>query len=203
MENIHNLADEQLLGMIKNGNDTAETELFERYKDLVTKISRGYFIVGGDLEDLVQEGMVGLYKAIKGYNGHKETTFKTFAVICIKHQIQTAIKKANANKNKLLSSAVSFQSFSNGNSTENLDFLPIELIFNSTPAEKVIDKENFENLKNIIKNNLSALEYKVLQLYLKGFSYKEISSVLGITEKSIDNSLSRIKTKLREKLNRI
>lgn len=203
MENIHNLADEQLLEMIKNGDDTAETELFERYKDLVTKISRGYFIVGGDLEDLVQEGMVGLYKAIKGYNSHKETTFKTFAVICIKHQIQTAIKKANANKNKLLSSAVSFQSFSNGNSTENLDFLPIELIFNTTPAEKVIDKENFENLKNIIKNNLSALEYKVLQLYLKGFSYKEISSVLGITEKSIDNSLSRIKTKLREKLNRM
>ena len=86
MKKIADLTDEELISMIKNGNDLAESEIFNRYKDLVTKICRGYFIVGGDLEDLVQEGMIGLYKAIKGYSGHKETSFKTFAIICIKQQ---------------------------------------------------------------------------------------------------------------------
>lgn len=203
MTDIKKLTDEELLERIKNGDDKAENEIFARYKDLVTKISRGYFIVGGDLEDLVQEGMIGLYKAIKGYSGHKETTFKTFAIICIKHQIQTAIKRANTNKNKPLSSAISFQSFQDGKSSGNIDFLPIELVSDTTPAEKVIDKENYQNLKQTIKSCLSEMEYKVLQLYLKGYSYKEISNVLGINSKSIDNSLTRIKTKLREKLNHL
>lgn len=197
---MKNLTDEELLVKIKNGEDLAENELFDRYKDLVVKISRGYFIVGGDIEDLVQEGMIGLYKAIKGYNGHKETSFKTFALLCIKHQIQTAIKRANTNKNKPLSSAVSLQSFTSGNSNETLDFLPMELVLDTTPAEKIIDKENYQNLKKEIKKILSPLEYDVLKFYLQGFSYKEIAKNLNITEKSIDNSLSRIKTKLRAKL---
>lgn len=201
MENKLNLSDEELVENIKNGDEKSENELFARYKDLVTKISRGYFIVGGDLEDLVQEGMIGLYKAINGYSGHKETSFKTFAIICIKHQIQTAIKRANTNKNKPLSSAISFQSFTNGKTTESLDFLPVELILDSTPAEKVIDKENYEGLKTIIKNSLSEMERKVLRLYLQGYSYKEISNTLKISHKSIDNSLTRIKTKLKSKLN--
>ena len=200
MKKIADLSDEELISMIKDGNDLAESEIFNRYKDLVTKICRGYFIVGGDLEDLVQEGMIGLYKAIKGYSGHKETSFKTFAIICIKHQIQTAIKRANTNKNKPLSSAVSFQSFTNGKSAESLDFLPIELVFDSTPAEKVIDKENYKALKKSIKESLSPLEYQVLNLYLQGYSYKEISQNLNISSKSIDNGLTRIKTKLKEKL---
>ena len=199
---IKKLTDEELLEKIKNGDDKAENEIFARYKDLVTKISRSYFIVGGDLEDLNQEGMIGLYKAIKGYSGHKETSFKTFAIICIKHQIQSAIKKANTNKNKPLSSAVSFQSFQDGKSSDSIDYLPIELVLSSTPAEEVIDKENYINLKKTIKSTLSEMEYNVLKLYLKGFSYKEISAMLKISEKSIDNSLSRIKTKLREKINR-
>ncbi|MBP3431455.1 MAG: sigma-70 family RNA polymerase sigma factor [Clostridia bacterium] len=194
-----NFTDEELVEKIQNGDDVAEYTLFERYKDLVVKISRGYFIVGGDLEDLIQEGMIGLYKAIKGYSSHKETTFKTFAVLCIKHQIQTAIKRANTNKHKPLSSAVSFQSFSSSE-TENLDYLPVELVLETTPAEKVIDKEEFVNLQKIIKNTLSPLEISVLKLYLQGYSYKEISKQLDISNKSIDNSLSRIKTKLKAQL---
>ncbi len=194
------IKDEELIKKIKLGDETAENELFARYKDLVVKIARGYFIVGGDLEDLVQEGMIGLYKAIKGYSDDKEATFKTFAVLCVKHQIQTAIKKANTNKNKPLSSAVSFQSFTENGTSENLDFLPISLVLQGTPEEKAIDKENFKNLNEQIKSHLSPLEFKVLKLYLQGYSYKEISSVLKVSHKSIDNSLSRIKTKLRTKL---
>lgn len=197
------LTDEELIKKIKIGDEMAETELFSRYKDLVVKIARGYFIVGGDLEDLVQEGMIGLYKAIKGFSDEKEASFKTFAVLCIKHQIQTAIKHANTNKNKPLSSAVSFQSFTENGTSENLDFLPIALILEDTPEEKIIDKENFKSLNEKIKSHLSPLEFKVLKLYLQGYSYKEISSVLAVSSKSIDNSLSRIKTKLKSKLTQI
>lgn len=196
------LTDEELIENIKNGDENAENELLLRYKDLVVKIARSYFIVGGDIEDLVQEGMIGLYKAIKGYSTHKETTFKTFAVLCIKHQIQTAIKRANTNKNKPLSSAISLQSFSHLNDNDNLDFLPVELIFDTTPAEKVIDKENFSNLEKIIKENLTLLELKVLKLYLQGYSYKEISNQLSLSNKTVDNCLSRIKSKLRSKLDK-
>ncbi len=192
--------DEELIELIQTGDESAENELFSRYKDLVVKIARGYFIVGGDLEDLVQEGMIGLYKAVKGFSNEKEASFKTFAVLCIKHQIQTAIKHANTNKNKPLSSAVSFQSFTENGTSENLDFLPIALVLESTPEEKIINKENFKNLNEKIKSHLSPLEFKVLKLYLQGYSYKEISTALNVTSKSIDNSLSRIKTKLRSKL---
>jgi len=195
------LTDEQLIKKIKNGDESAENEIFARYKDLVVKISRGYFIVGGDLEDLVQEGMIGLYKAVKGFSDEKEASFKTFAVLCIKHQIQTAIKQANTNKNKPLSSAVSFQSFTENGASESLDFLPIALILEDTPEEKIIDKENFKTLNLKIKNHLSPMEFKVLKLYLQGYSYKEISIALRVSSKSIDNSLSRIKSKLRSKLN--
>ena len=191
---------EELIKKTKNGEESAENLLFSRYKDLVVKIARGYFIVGGDLEDLVQEGMIGLYKAVKNFSDEKEASFKTFAVLCIKHQIQTAIKAANTNKNKPLSSAVSFQSFTENGTSENLDFLPIDLVLDSTPEEKIIDKENFKNLNEKIKSHLSPLEFKVLKLYLQGYSYKEISASLNVTSKSIDNSLSRIKSKLRSKL---
>lgn len=189
--------DENLINLIKNGDETAEIELFSRYKDLVVKISRTFFIVGGDLEDLVQEGMIGLYKAIKSFSPTKDASFKTFATICIKHQIQSAIKKANTNKNKPLSSAVSFQDF---NSENPNDFLPVELILSASPDETIINKENFERLKTIIKNTLTQTELKVLVAYLQGYCYKEIAQNLSITEKAIDNALTRIKTKLRANL---
>ncbi len=197
---MNEITDEELLSQIKDGNEQAENTILSRYKDLVVKISRGYFIVGGDIEDLIQEGMIGLYKAIKNYNHSKDATFKTFAILCIKHQIQTAIKSSLTNKNRALSSAVSLHSFS-GSTNETLDFLPIELVFETTPAEKIIDKENFQKLKNDIKSTLSAMELKVLNLYLQGYSYKEISNSLNVSTKSIDNCLSRIKTKLKNKLN--
>jgi len=192
--------DECLVELVKQGNEAAETELFSRYKYLVTKICRGYFIVGGDIEDLIQEGMIGLYKAIKSFSPAKDSSFKTFASVCIKHQVQVAIKSANTNKNRPLSSAISFQNFQNDQTNSNFDYLPVELVLETTPAEKVIDKENYNNLKLLIKSTLSKNEYKVLSLYLQGYSYKEISQKLAITKKSIDNSLTRIKTKLRAKI---
>ena len=200
MKNL--ISDEEFVEKIKNGDDSFEIELLSKYKDLVVKISRCYFITDGDLEDIIQEGMIGLYKAIKNYDKTKEASFKTFAVMCIKHQIQTAIRKSNANKNKPLSSAISFQTFSDEGNNESIEYLPVELVLDLSPEDEVINKESYQQLKKKIKEILSPLEYKVLTYYLQGYSYKEISQGLKVTSKSIDNSLSRIKNKLREKLNK-
>lgn len=196
------ITDAEILSKIKSGDQLAELDLISRYKDLVVKISRCYFIAGGDLEDIIQEGMIGLYKAIKNYNPSKEASFKTFAVLCIKHQIQSAIKRSTANKNKPLSSAVSFQDFAEEASGNDFEYLPVELIFDESPEDEAINKEEYLSLKRKIKDILSPLEYKVLTYYIKGYTYKEISNNLHVSEKSIDNSLSRIKTKLKAKLNK-
>ncbi len=189
------LSDEELVYKAKFGDENAENELLELYKGLVVKIARGYFILGGEMEDIVQEGMIGLYKAIKGYNKSKNTTFKTFATMCIKHQIQSAIKKANTKKNSPLTNSVSLQSFSENSDDD--DFLPVNLIFQVSPDEKIINKERYKRLLEEIRKMLSEKEMQVLRLYLKGYTYKEIGEILKMPYKSIDNSLSRIKTKLR------
>lgn len=196
------IADVEILKKIRSGDASAEIELISRYKDLVTKISRCYFIAGGDIEDIIQEGMIGLYKAIKNFNPNKEASFKTFAVLCIKHQIQSAIKSSTANKNKALSSAVSFQDFTESGNSTAMEYLPVELIFDESPEDEAINKEEYLTLKRKIKDILSPLEYKVLTYYINGYTYKEISANLNVSEKSIDNSLSRIKTKLKAKLNK-
>ncbi len=200
MKNL--ISDEEFIEKIRNGDQEYELELLSKYKDLVVKISRCYFITGGDLEDIIQEGMIGLYKAIKNYNEKKDASFKTFAVMCIKHQIQSAIKKSNANKNKPLSSAISFQNFTEDGNGENMEYLPVELVLDLSPEDEAIHKEEYRHLKAKIKEILSPLEYKVLTYYLQGYSYKEISQGLNVSSKSIDNSLSRIKNKLKEKLNK-
>lgn len=190
------LSDEELVYKAKFGDENAENELLELYKGLVVKIARSYFILGGEMEDIVQEGMIGLYKAIKGYDKKKNASFKTFATMCIKHQIQSAIKVANAKKNSPLSNSVSLQSFSENSDDD--DFLPVNLIFQVSPDEKIINKEDYRNLLENIKKMLSEKELQVLKYYLKGYTYKEISNILGTSEKSIDNSLSRIKSKLKK-----
>ena len=190
------LSDEELVYKAKLGDENAENELLELYKGLVVKIARSYFILGGEMEDIVQEGMIGLYKAIKGYDKKKNASFKTFATMCIKHQIQSAIKVANAKKNSPLSNSVSLQSFSENSDDD--DFLPVNLIFQVSPDEKIINKEDYRNLLENIKKMLSEKELQVLKYYLKGYTYKEISNILGTSEKSIDNSLSRIKSKLKK-----
>ncbi len=190
------LSDEELVYKAKLGDENAENELLELYKGLVVKLARSYFILGGEMEDIVQEGMIGLYKAIKGYDKKKNASFKTFATMCIKHQIQSAIKVANAKKNSPLSNSVSLQSFSENSDDD--DFLPANLIFQVSPDEKIINKERYKNLLEEIRKMLSEKELQVLKYYLKGYTYKEISNILGTSEKSIDNSLSRIKSKLKK-----
>ena len=188
------LLDEELSIKAQKGNEEAVNTLLIRYKNLVNKISRRYFLVGSDIEDIVQEGMIGLYKAIMNFSQDKNASFKTFASTCIKHHIQNAIKVASSEKNKVLSTALSITEDPTFEKDEKLGFK----LFNElpSPVEKIIEKEKMQEIKDIVKEALSPLEQKILALYLGGYNYNEIAQIASISKKSIDNGLSRIKNKL-------
>ena len=188
--------DEELVFLAQDGDTDSELELFSRYKKLLRKVSRSYFLIGGDIEDLIQEGMIGLYKAIKSFSKDKNVSFASFAGLCVKRQVQTAIKKATSNKNLILSTALPLTGQSKFDDEEEENF---ELIIPSndlTPEEILISEESIKEIKEKIKKKLTLLELKVLSCYLNGKSYKEISKEINLNEKSIDNALTRIKKKL-------
>ena len=165
--------------------------LLAKYKPLVIKIARQYFLVGGDIDDLVQEGMIGLFKATKSFDSQKNASFKTFATLCIKRQIQTAVKKLNALKNNV------FNDLFDDKLLESIDTPSAK----ENPEEQAISKQKYQHIKNEIQNKLSEFEKQVLQKYLEGNSYDDISSDLNVAKKSIDNALSRIRSKLLHLLN--
>lgn len=187
--------EEILLKSAQEGNEESIEKLFSVYKPLVNKIARSYFLTGGDIEDLVQEGMIGLFKAIKNFKQNKNTSFKTFATTCIKNQIQSAIRVASSEKNMILSTALSIEQ---PNVIDDEDE-EIEIVLPSPlpkPDEKIENKENFKEIARKIISTLSQLELKILIDYLKGYNYNEIALKNKITKKSVDNALSRIKNKL-------
>ena len=179
------MSEKELLQKAKT-DDNAVEELLKQYKSLVLKIARHYFIVGGDIDDLTQEGMIGLYKAIHSYNETKEASFKTFATLCIKRQILSAIKKANTQKNQMF-----LHLFDNSS-----------LVYLDTPTNRenpefnFISKENYNIINHAIHNNLSKMELQVLREYLAGESYVDIAKKIGVQKKSVDNALGRIRQKL-------
>ncbi len=187
------LNDEELSLKAQSGDEEALNTILINYKSLVNKLARSYFLLGGDMEDIVQEGMIGLYKAIMHFSPQKNASFKTFASTCIKHQIQNAVKVASSEKNKVLSTALSI---ADGPELEE-DNLGFELFSElPSPDEKILEKETVEEIKEFMSKTLSQLEVKILSLYLKGYSYNEIAEIANISKKSIDNGLSRIKSKL-------
>lgn len=188
-------SDEELACLAQKGEEKAVNTLLVKYKSLVNQIARSYFLTGGDMEDIVQEGMIGLYKAIMHFSQGKNASFRTFASTCIKHQLQSAIRLASSEKNKVLSSALPIVDQLNSDDEEDKQ----EIVFPSdlpSPDDKVLEKERLSEVVGKIKSTLSPLEFKVLSLYLKGYSYNEISTLSDISKKSIDNALSRIKSKL-------
>lgn len=184
------MTDEQLVLLAKEGNSEAELELFNKYRSLINKYSRGYFLVGGDIEDLIQEGMIGLYKAIKNYSQEKDASFATFASLCIRRQIQSAIRNASTQKNKILSSAVPITD------EEDDDYGIFSITSADRPDQKLINKQTNEEIFSQLKKMLSPLEFDVLKYYLAGLTYEQISQKTNLSKKSIDNALSRIKNKL-------
>lgn len=188
------LSDEELASLAQNNDEMAVNTLLKKYKSLVNQIARSYFLTGGDMEDIVQEGMIGLYKAIMHFKNTKSASFKTFASTCIKNQVQSAVRVASSEKNKVLSSAIPIIDQLNSDEEDEK-----EIIFPSdlpSPDEQLIEKESLKEIMTKIKETLSSLELKVLTLYLKGYSYNEIAKISNLNKKSIDNALTRIKNKL-------
>lgn len=192
--------DLDLINNAKNGNELALEDLFTKYKSLAVRITRRYFLVGQDSNDLYQEAMIGLFKAYQNYKDNISNDFKSFATLCINRQIQSAIKSANRLKNKALNGYISLNNQGGYDLKQedknDEDFIYIIPSSDQLPDDKLISKEEVEKIKKEIINRLSIFEKQVLSLYLKGFSYKQMAEKLNKTEKSIENSLTRIKTKL-------
>lgn len=192
-------SDEEILVYIKNGDLLAMDYLLEKYKYMVRKKAKVLFLMGGDREDLIQEGMIGLYKAIRDFEEEKESKFSTFAELCISRQIYSAIKTSNRKKNLPLNTYVSFYAPVNGEKEEAHPLAIIDRIktvYNSNPEEMVIDRERTNMIEYEIEQRLSSFEREVIRLHIAGMKYTEIAGILQRDPKSIDNALQRIKNKI-------
>ncbi|MBM7588323.1 RNA polymerase sporulation-specific sigma factor [Bacillus pakistanensis] len=188
--------DEVIIEMVHNGESEALDFLIKKYRNFVRAKARSYFLIGADKEDIVQEGMIGLYKAIRDYKEDKLTSFKAFAELCITRQIITAIKTATRQKHIPLNSYVSLDKpiYDDESDRTLLDVISGTKVMD--PEELIINREEFDNMEDKMAELLSDLERKVLALYLDGQSYQEISEELDRHVKSIDNALQRVKRKL-------
>ncbi|MEA2460686.1 MAG: polymerase sporulation-specific sigma factor [Actinomycetota bacterium] len=190
------VTDEELVGLARTGDDHAIETLLGRYRHYARAKARSYFLAGADKEDIVQEGMIGLYKAIRDFQAERNIAFRSFAELCMTRQIITAIKTATRQKHVPLNSYVSLNrpaSDDEGDRTLGDSIAADTLV---DPADLVISAEEVENLRSSMGRLLSSLETQVLQLYMDGKSYQEIGDILGRHVKSIDNALQRIKKKL-------
>lgn len=194
--NFENNNDEEILLEIKNGDENALEFLISKYKNLVNNKVSKYFIIGAEKEDIVQEGLIGLFKAIKDYDKTKQNSFKSFASLCIERQIITAIKTSNRQKHLPLNSSLSLNNTVNDNDNET-SFLEIVDAPNvEDPLETITKKEYFTHIKSKLNSNLSDFEKKVLYNYIEGNSYTSIAEKLDMPVKSIDNAIQRIRKKL-------
>ena len=192
-----NLNDEEIISQIKQGNQEALGYLLEKYKNLVNiKVSK-YFMAGAEKEDIVQEGMIGLFKAIKNFKPDKQNSFKSFANICIERQLITAIKTSNRQKHIPLNSYLSLNTAAYENNEDDSVEL-IDTFYNKEvedPLETIMKKEYYTEVENAVNKNLSEFEKQVLDQFLKGESYVKIAEKLDSPVKSVDNAIQRIRKK--------
>ena len=196
VKKYENVTDEYLAKIAQDGDDIATEILIGKYKNLVKSKSRTYFLIGADKEDIVQEGMIGLFKAIRDFKGEKQCSFRAFAEMCVTRQIITAIKTATRQKHIPLNSYISLNKPMYDEESEHTLMDTIVENKKIDPEEIMITKENFLAIEQKMNDVLSKLEWNVLSLYLEGKSYNEIAYLLSKTEKSIDNALQRIKKKV-------
>ena len=200
MKNYETLSDEDLLSLHRAGDARAEEALYARYKQIVRSKARTYFLIGADREDIIQEGMIGLYKAVVDYQFDKNASFRSFAELCITRQIISAIKAATRKKHIPLNTYISFNRSVYEGETERplIDVLTSTRI--SDPEEVLIGRENYAAVADSIEHSLSRLERDTLGLYLYGYSYQQIADHLQVTSKSVDNAIQRVKKKLEARL---
>lgn len=193
--NSENDSDEKLTTLANNGNQEALELLMKRYKELVNIKVNKYFIIGAEKDDIIQEGMIGLYKAIKCYNSEKQNSFKSFANMCIERQLITAIKTSNRQKHQPLNSYLSL----NLSVYEDDDDTTLMDVFNGNSVEDPLDtitrKEYYKAVENKIDKSLSSFEKQVLNRFAKGESYVTIAEKLDAPVKSVDNAIQRIRKK--------
>ena len=190
------MEEKDILSKAKSGDELSMEQLFNDYKPLVTIISRKYFLQGGELSDLIQEGMIGLYKAVHSYDFEKTVPFKKYARTCIERNIINAVKKGSSLKNAPFNDlAISLNA--QGQSTNEDEDIGFTLISSEdSPEGKILGNEKARYIMKTIRKQLSSYELNVLRLYMKGYTYIDISEKLDKPAKSIDNALKRIKTKL-------
>ena len=196
--NDNNMSGDELLELINKKDTDALDFLICKYKDLVNSKVNKYFIIGAEKEDIVQEGLIGLYKAIKDYKPDKQNSFKSFANLCIERQLITAIKSSNRQKHMPLNSYLSlnmtaFENEDGNNDTQIVDVLENTVI--EDPLDTITKKEYFSSVENVIDSSLSDFEKKVLNRYVQGESYVKIAERLDAPVKSVDNAIQRIRKK--------
>lgn len=192
MEQYSKYSDEELIQRLRAGETGIADYLIEKYKYLVRRKDRAMFLIGGDTDDLIQEGMIGLFKAVRDYHPGKEASFVTFAQMCIDRQIYSAVQSSNRQKHMPLNTYISL--------SQEDEESPLAQAWVETPEEIIIDRENTRALEDEIKSALSPMENTVLNYYLEGKSYADIGMLMDKNPKSVDNALRRIRTKIRNYL---
>ncbi|MDD3369536.1 MAG: RNA polymerase sporulation sigma factor SigH [Lachnospiraceae bacterium] len=199
-EKYQDLTDEELLSRYRDGEKNIMDYIMDKYKNLVRSKAGTMFILGGDREDLIQEGMIALFQAIRDYDSGRDASFLTFADLCVTRKMYSAVRASGRKKHAPLNSYISLYS-SQKESDEDIplvSILPDDGV--SNPEEAWIDKENLANLETKIDQELSSFEKEVLDLYLTGLSYTQIARVLDRDDKATDNALHRLKNKIRKML---
>ena len=206
-ENYVNCTDEELIDRLRDGESDITDYLMDKYKNLVKSKAKAMFILGADNEDLIQEGMIGLFKAVRDYDCGRDASFQTFAMLCIARQMYTAVQASGRKKHAPLNYYISLYAESSDGpegktARELLEYLPSEHAQGRNPEEMLIDRENAQNLEAAIESELSPFEKQVLDLCMTGMGYVEIAKVLGREEKATDNAIQRIKGKIKRILQR-
>ena len=198
MKNYDKLPDEQLIKNLRAGDTAIMDYIINKYKFMVRKKAKAMYLLGGENEDLIQEGMIGLFKAVRDYDVNQENSFQSFADLCVSRQMYTAIKLSQRQKHMPLNSYVSLYDSGDENSEDKQSPLIDQLQGEkeNNPEELFIDKEYFSMMEQELKKRLSDLESRVLHLHLMGEDYRSIATLLDKSPKSIDNALQRIKQKI-------
>lgn len=195
--------DEELITRLREGESDVTEYIMNKYKDMVRTKATSMYILGADKDDLIQEGMIGLFKAVRDYDPGRDASFRTFADLCVSRQIYTAIQASNRKKHAPLNSYISLYAKMDGKS-EDKDFSldqVLEDMNDRNPEAMMIDKENARDIEEFIESGLSDFEKSVLELHLTGMGYAQIAKVLGRDEKSTDNALQRLKNKIKKYIN--
>ena len=208
-QRYENCTDEELIERLRDGEEQIMEYLMDKYKNLVRSKAKSMYILGGDTQDLIQEGMIGLFKAIRDYDSGRDASFFTFAQLCVSRNIYSAVQRSGRKKHAPLNFYTSIYGNDGGRDGDGVSeggfYNGMELMADgeaSNPEEILIGQENMEQLQKYIDEELSPFENQVLELHITGMGYVEIAKVLGRDEKATDNALQRIRAKLKKYMNR-